>query len=208
RQAADGKRRPEGILLGPQVARHTDVEGAGRTPAGAHRERRLMDDARLRPERAMELAEGERLQGDEPRRGLEGAHGGAAPVHAGPRFYCKRRRPTPPWRGMASVLGSPKSLAHHGSGQNDGAAARLIAWHRDARARTLALVAGLSDEQLMGPRLPIVNPLRWEVGHVGWFQEDWALRHARDEGPLRADGDRLYDSARVAHDPRWDLPLP
>ena len=109
---------------------------------------------------------------------------------------------------MASVLGSPKGLAHHGSGQNDGAAARLIAWHRDARARTLALVAGLSDAQLMGPRLPIVNPLRWEVGHVGWFQEYWALRHARDEAPLRADGDRLYDSARVAHDTRWDLPLP
>src|SRR5438046_9430583 len=84
----------------------------------------------------------------------------------------------------------------------------LIAWHHDARARTLALVAGLSDAQLMGPRLPIVNPLRWEVGHVGWFQEYWALRHARDEAPLRADGDRLYDSARVAHDTRWALPLP
>ena len=67
----------------------------------------------------------------------------------------------------------------------------LIAWHHDARARTRALVAGLDDAQLMGPRLAIVNPLRWEVGHVGWFQEYWALRHARDEAPLRADGDRL-----------------
>src|SRR5437870_6810663 len=110
---------------------------------------------------------------------------------------------------MASVLGSPQSVAQHGSGQNDdGAAVRLIAWHRDARARTIALVEGLSDERLMGPPLPIVNPLRWEVGHVGWFEEYWALRHARDEAPLRAAGDRLYDSARVAHDTRWDLPLP
>src|SRR5437870_98896 len=110
---------------------------------------------------------------------------------------------------MASVLGSPQSVAQHGSGQNDdGAAVRLIAWHRDARARTLALVAGLSDAQRMGPRLPIVNPLRWEVGHVGWFQEYWALRRARNEAALRADGDHLYDSARVAHDTRWDPPLP
>ena len=93
----------------------------------------------------------------------------------------------------------------HGEGGHGG---RLVAWHRDARARTIALVDGLDAEQLMGPRLSIVNPLRWEVGHVGWFQEFWALRHARDEASLRADGDRLYDSARVAHDTRWDLPLP
>ena len=26
--------------------------------------------------------------------------------------------------------------------------------------------------------------------------------------PILAEGDRLYDSARVAHDTRWDLPLP
>src|SRR5437773_11009400 len=109
---------------------------------------------------------------------------------------------------MASVLGSPQSVAQHGSGQNDGgAAARLIAWHRDARARTLALVAGLSDEQLMGPRLAIVNTLRWEVGHVGWFQEYWALRHARGEVPVSADGDRRCDSTRDAHDTQWHLPM-
>ena len=60
----------------------------------------------------------------------------------------------------------------------------------------------------MGPRLPIVNPMRWEIGHVAWFQEFWALRHARGEEPIRRDGDLLYDSARVAHDTRWSLPLP
>jgi iron(II)-dependent oxidoreductase len=79
---------------------------------------------------------------------------------------------------------------------------------RDARARTLELVAGLSDGQLLGPRLAIVNPLRWETGHVGWFQENWALRHLWGEPPLRSDGDALYDSAKVAHDTRWYLPLP
>ncbi|MGH7822272.1 MAG: DinB family protein, partial [Candidatus Binatia bacterium] len=83
-------------------------------------------------------------------------------------------------------------------------AAALVAWHRDARRRTLDLVAGLDDAELMGPRLPIVNPMRWEVGHVAWFQEHWTLRHARGERPLREDGDALYDSARVAHDTRWD----
>lgn len=87
-------------------------------------------------------------------------------------------------------------------------ASELAAWHRDARRRSLDLVAGLGDEQLLGPRLPIVNPLRWEIGHVGWFQEFWALRQARGEKPIRADADSLYDSIRIPHDTRWDLPLP
>jgi iron(II)-dependent oxidoreductase len=84
----------------------------------------------------------------------------------------------------------------------------LTSWVRDARLRTMELVADLSDEQLMGPPLRIVNPLLWEIGHVTWFQEKWVLRHAGGEAPIRADGDSLYDSAAIAHDSRWDLPLP
>ena len=57
------------------------------------------------------------------------------------------------------------------------AASALAAWVEDARSRTLALVADLGDEQLLGPRLRIVNPLLWEIGHVAWFQEKWVLRH-------------------------------
>ena len=77
----------------------------------------------------------------------------------------------------------------------------------DARARSLALVADLDDVRWLGPRLAIVNPLLWEVGHLGWFQEYWTLRHARGAAPLLPQVDALYDSARVAHDTRWDLPL-
>jgi ergothioneine biosynthesis protein EgtB len=79
---------------------------------------------------------------------------------------------------------------------------------QEARRRTLDLVSDLSDTQLMGPHLPIVNPLLWEIGHAAWFQEFWVLRHFRGEPPILADGDRMYDSARVGHDTRWDLPLP
>jgi iron(II)-dependent oxidoreductase len=78
----------------------------------------------------------------------------------------------------------------------------------EARVRTLDLVADLDDHQLVGPRLRIVNPLRWEIGHVAYFQEFWCLRHFQGEQPILAEGDRLYDSARVSHDTRWDLPLP
>jgi len=85
--------------------------------------------------------------------------------------------------------------------------AQLIEALREARARTLELVNNLNDEQLIGPRLQIVNPLQWEIGHVAWFQEFWVLRHLGGQPPILKQGDELYDSARVAHDTRWDLPL-
>ncbi|MEW6208809.1 MAG: selenoneine synthase SenA [Acidobacteriota bacterium] len=78
----------------------------------------------------------------------------------------------------------------------------------EARERTLELIAELDDDQMIGPRLRIVNPLRWEVAHVAWFQERWLLRHLNQRAPVRSNGDSLYDSARVHHDTRWDLPLP
>lgn len=84
----------------------------------------------------------------------------------------------------------------------------LAGWVHDVRERTFELVADLSDEQLMGPRLPIVNPLLWEIGHTAWFEENWVLRHACREKPIRGDGDSLYDSTAIPHDTRWDLPLP
>jgi len=85
--------------------------------------------------------------------------------------------------------------------------AQLIEALRETRARTLELVADLSDAELMGPRLHIVNPLRWEIGHLSWFQKFWVLRHHGGQPPILKQGDELYDSARVAHDTRWDLPL-
>ena len=78
----------------------------------------------------------------------------------------------------------------------------------DARARTFDLVRDLSDEQFRVPLLRTINPFLWEIGHVAYFQEYWVLRHAGGHAPVRTDGDALYDSAKVAHDTRWHLPLP
>src|SRR5438874_10498715 len=78
---------------------------------------------------------------------------------------------------------------------------------REARRRTISLVDDLNDEQMMGPRLGIVNPLIWEIGHVAWFQEYWILRHLDGLSPILPNGDFLYDSAEVAHETRWEIPL-
>ncbi len=79
---------------------------------------------------------------------------------------------------------------------------------RAFRARTLGVVADLDDRQMIGPRLAIVNPPLWEIGHVAWFQEFWVLRYLRTQKPLLENGDQLYNSTDVAHDTRWELLLP
>ena len=85
---------------------------------------------------------------------------------------------------------------------------QLREWVQDARQRTFELVGDLTDEQLMGPQLSVVNPGLWEMGHHAWFQSVWTLRHAGGQPPVLEDEDALYDSMAVAHDNRWDLPLP
>ena len=78
----------------------------------------------------------------------------------------------------------------------------------DTRRRSLELLGDLDENQLLGPRLPIVNPPLWEMGHLAWFGEKWVLRHAGDRPPLRSASDALFDSSAVPHDTRWQLPLP
>lgn len=88
---------------------------------------------------------------------------------------------------------------------------QLSAFSAGTRTRLLELIGGLDKTQWLGPKLTIVNPPLWEAGHVGWFEERWCLRY-RGNGGLAASmmprADALYDSARVDHDTRWDLPLP
>ena len=85
-----------------------------------------------------------------------------------------------------------------------------------SRARLTCITADLDGERLLGPRLAIVNPPLWEIGHLAWFQEFWCLRDDRSSGrpggkpgeSILRGADALYDSAKVAHDTRWTLPLP
>ena len=84
----------------------------------------------------------------------------------------------------------------------------LVVMLGNAHRRTRALIEGLDRDQLMGPRLQIVNPLLWEIGHVAWFHEHFVLCGLdRRESYIDSSG-ALYDSAKVAHDTRWDLDLP
>jgi ergothioneine biosynthesis protein EgtB len=91
------------------------------------------------------------------------------------------------------------------------------------RERTLAIADAYVQAlgpQLAVPRDPGLNPPRWELGHVAWFQEWWLARSRQRDWGIRCDpehergpssleqADAWFDSSRVAHATRWDLPLP
>lgn len=85
----------------------------------------------------------------------------------------------------------------------------------DSQRQTAALltrvIAAMQDDPtaMQMPRLPIVNPLPWELGHVAWFQEFWVHRRGDEQQPARVpQADALFNSSIVPHRTRWDLPLP
>ena len=87
--------------------------------------------------------------------------------------------------------------------------AHLIANMQDARNRTLELIQDLDDQQLMGPKIRTVNPLKWEIAHTAYFYEFFILRQLYGHDSVIGDrADELYDSINIHHDVRWDLPLP
>ena len=83
----------------------------------------------------------------------------------------------------------------------------LVDLLEDANSRTLELVDGLDSDQIIGPQLPIVNPLLWEIGHVSWFYEQFILRMLYGSKKTLENGDDMYDSIAIEHGVRWDLPL-
>ena len=70
----------------------------------------------------------------------------------------------------------------------------LISELQAARAHTRRVADDLGGATEFGPQLAIVNPPRWEIGPVGWYQEFWCLRKA-DAGAasILPNADALYN---------------
>ena len=64
----------------------------------------------------------------------------------------------------------------------------------DGRARTLALVGNLSDEQLERVYSPIMSPLVWDLGHIAAYEDLWLAHRQAGLELLRGDLAELYDA--------------
>src|SRR5437868_12546995 len=84
----------------------------------------------------------------------------------------------------------------------------LLAALTDARNVELEIFRGIADSQLLGRQAHFVEPPIWEMGHVGWFQEYWLLRHLDGAETLLAGSDGVYDSVNVSYTRRWDHDYP
>jgi iron(II)-dependent oxidoreductase len=78
----------------------------------------------------------------------------------------------------------------------------------DTRNRELELINDLSDDQMIGQNLRIVEPPIWELGHVGWFQDRWILQNLDKRKPMDAKADALYNSFEIPNAERWGLAFP
>jgi iron(II)-dependent oxidoreductase len=83
---------------------------------------------------------------------------------------------------------------------------RLRARLEEARARTLELVAPISDHDLERVHDPLLSPLVWDLGHIAAFEDLWLCQNAGGLEPLRPDLMDVYDATETPRARRGDLP--
>jgi iron(II)-dependent oxidoreductase len=76
-----------------------------------------------------------------------------------------------------------------------------------ARARSLALLEPLSDDDLLRQHSPLMSPLVWDLAHVGNYEDLWLVRSAGSLDGVRPDLDDIYDAFRHPRAGRPALPL-
>jgi iron(II)-dependent oxidoreductase len=91
------------------------------------------------------------------------------------------------------------------SGRAD--ADELLAALSETRERTLALVAGLSDEDLERVHDPIMSPLVWDLGHIAAYEDLWLVHRVGAQQLLRPDLAALYDAFETPRAARGDIPF-
>jgi len=89
----------------------------------------------------------------------------------------------------------------------------------ETRARTMEIVAGLTDDDLRRQHSRLMSPIAWDLGHIAHFEALWLLREGSPAAGSRRDGDRegsveedavepLYDPLATPRARRDQLPLP
>ncbi|HUE27446.1 MAG TPA: ergothioneine biosynthesis protein EgtB [Solirubrobacteraceae bacterium] len=86
-------------------------------------------------------------------------------------------------------------------------ASDAIAALDEARERTLALVAPVSDADLERVHSTLMSPLVWDLGHIAAFEDLWLVHRYGEEPMLRADLVDVYDAMETPRAGRGELPF-
>ncbi|HEX6391183.1 MAG TPA: DinB family protein, partial [Solirubrobacteraceae bacterium] len=78
---------------------------------------------------------------------------------------------------------------------------------REARARTLALIAPLPAAELERVQHPLMSPLDWDLGHIAAYEDLWIVHRHGGGALLRPDLADLYDAFETPRAVRGDIPF-
>src|SRR5262244_242004 len=81
----------------------------------------------------------------------------------------------------------------------------LLAALEDARARTLALVRNLADEELERVYTPIMSPLVWDLGHIAAYEDLWIAHRLGERPLLRPELAAAYDAFETPRAVRGEI---
>ena len=76
-----------------------------------------------------------------------------------------------------------------------------------ARAQTLTLVEGLSDEELETVHSPLMSPLAWDLGHIAAYEDLWLVHRFDDVPLLHPELAAAYDAFETPRAVRGDIEL-
>jgi iron(II)-dependent oxidoreductase len=85
--------------------------------------------------------------------------------------------------------------------------ARALRELEAARARTLGMLAGVPEAELLRQHSPLMSPLIWDVAHVANYEEQWLLRAVGGKALTDASFDGIYDAFRHPRGTRAELAL-
>jgi iron(II)-dependent oxidoreductase len=77
----------------------------------------------------------------------------------------------------------------------------------EARERTLLLIDGLTDDDLLRQHDPLMSPILWDLGHIAHFEELWLTQNL--DGPIEfSEMPGIYNPFEHPRAERANLPLP
>jgi iron(II)-dependent oxidoreductase len=84
---------------------------------------------------------------------------------------------------------------------------RVLAALQQARARTLALVAPLSEGELERSHSPIMSPLVWDLGHIAAYEDLWLAHRLGGLELLRPELAERYDAFETPRSVRGEIAI-
>ncbi len=86
-------------------------------------------------------------------------------------------------------------------------ATRVVETLEEARRRTFALVASVSDADLERVHSELMSPLVWDLAHIAAYEDLWLVHRFGERPLLREDLAAMYDAFETPRAVRGDLPL-